>query len=189
MKQITVFLVFFGVAMAAHPVFAATATAVIAGTTEGSIVAGEAIFTETSDGLDVEVKVSGVPAGKHGFHIHENGDCSDAGKAAGGHYNPDNVMHGLVAKDGFEHAHAGDFGNIEVAEDGTGAVKTFIPGLALTGEQHNVIGKALILHEKEDDFGQPTGNAGGRIGCGIITLSEVVAGVAAVSEAVTPDGE
>lgn len=150
--------------------WAATATAVIKGTAEGSLIDGEATFTETDTGLDVEVNIANAPAGKHGFHIHENGSCDDQGKAAGGHYNPDGVMHGMVAKDGFEHAHAGDFGNIEIAADGTGTLNVFIPGLTLTGEQHNVAGKAVILHEKEDDFGQPTGNAGSRIGCGVILL-------------------
>jgi len=152
------------------PAFAAQATAVITGTTEGSPVSGEATFKEVDDGLEIEVKVANVNPGKHGFHIHENASCEDAGKAAGGHYNPDDVDHGLVNKDGFEHAHCGDFGNVEVAEDGTGAWKTFISGLTLTAERHNVAGKAVILHEKEDDFSQPTGNAGGRIGCGLITI-------------------
>jgi Cu-Zn family superoxide dismutase len=154
------------------PVFAATGVAQIAGTAEGSTVTGKAVLTEENSGLKVDVRVEGVPPGNHGFHIHEKGECGDSGKAAGGHYNPDGTMHGFVARDGFEHAHAGDFGNIEVGEDGTGTLSFFMPGLTLTGEQHNVAGKAVILHEKEDDFGQPTGNAGGRIGCGKIELLE-----------------
>ena len=173
MKRIGIVFGVFAFFLAAQPAFAAMATAVIKGTAEGSAVAGAATFTETKDGLDVEVNVSNVPPGKHGFHIHEKGDCSDMGKGAGGHYNPDGVMHGLVTKDGFTHAHAGDFGNIEVAADGTGVLKFSIAGLTLTGEKYNVAGKAVILHEKEDDFGQPTGNAGGRIGCGIITLADM----------------
>jgi len=153
------------------PAFAVQATAVITGTTEGSPVSGEATFKEVDDGLEIEVKVVNVSPGKHGFHIHENGSCGDLGMAAGGHYNPDGVDHGLVNKDGFEHAHCGDFGNIEVGEGGTGTWKTFISGLTLTAPRHNVAGKAVILHEKEDDFSQPTGNAGGRIGCGVITVA------------------
>lgn len=145
------------------------ATAVIKGTQENSTVSGNVFIEEKDGGLEVDVNVAGVPPGKHGFHIHENGDCSDMGKAAGGHYNPDNVMHGLATKDGLSHAHAGDFGNIEVDTSGSGTLKFFMPGLTLTGEKYNVSGKTVILHEKEDDFGQPTGNAGGRIGCGIIT--------------------
>ncbi len=158
--------------LAVSPVLGANATAVIKGTQEGSTISGEATFTEATNGLNIEVKLVNVPPGKHGFHIHEKGDCGDTGNAAGGHYNPDGVMHGMVTKDGFEHAHAGDFGNIKITEDGTGTLKVFIPGLTLIGDKYNVAGRAVILHEKEDDFGQPTGNAGGRIGCGIIAVTD-----------------
>ena len=162
----------FAVVLMASPVFAAKGIALITATQQGSNVNGQATLNEIPTGLEVEVKVANVPPGKHGFHIHEKGSCSDEGKAAGGHYNPDGVAHGLVMKDGFEHAHAGDFGNIEVGPDGTGTLKLVIPGLTLAGEKYNVEGKAVILHEKVDDFGQPTGNAGARIGCGVIMLQD-----------------
>ena len=148
--------------------FATSANTIIKGTSEGSAITGEVTLQEVNGGLEIEAKVSNVPPGKHGFHIHEKGSCEDMGKAAGGHYNPDNVMHGMVMKDGFQHAHPGDLGNIEVAANGTGVLKAFVPNLTLTGDKYNVSGKAMILHEKEDDFSQPTGNAGGRIGCGVI---------------------
>ena len=172
MKKDLIIMGVLGVLCWAQPAWAAKAVALITATQEGSQVNGEAVFEETPEGLDVEVRVANVPPGKHGFHIHDKGDCSDHGNAAGGHYNPDNVMHGLTTKDGFEHAHAGDFGNIEIKEDGTGALKFFVPHLTLTGGKYNVEGKAVILHEKEDDFGQPTGNAGARIGCGVIMLKD-----------------
>ena len=162
----------FAVVLMASPVFAAKGIALITATQQGSNVNGQAALNETPTGLEIEVKVANVPPGKHGFHIHEKGDCSEEGKAAGGHYNPDGVVHGLVTKDGLGHAHAGDFGNIEVGPDGTGVLKLVIPGLTLTGEKYNVEGKAVILHEKADDFGQPTGNAGARIGCGVIMLQD-----------------
>ena len=162
----------FAVVLMASPVFAAKGIALITATQQGSNVNGQATLNETPTGLEIEVKVANVPPGKHGFHIHEKGNCSDEGKAAGGHYNPDGVAHGLVTKDGLQHAHAGDFGNIEVGPDGTGTLKLVIPGLTLTGEKYNVEGKAVILHEKVDDFGQPTGNAGARIGCGVIMLQD-----------------
>ena len=151
--------------------FAATGEAIIKGTKEGSVVAGKAVLTDTPDGLKISVELANVSPGKHAFHIHENGGCGDEGKAAGGHYNPDGTPHGLVTKDGFEHAHAGDFGNIEVGPDGMGKFETVVNGLTLTGGKRNVEGRAFIVHEKEDDFGQPTGNAGGRIGCGEIKVT------------------
>jgi len=152
--------------------FAASAVAVIKGTQENSTVNGEVILTENNDGLLLEFVVENVSPGKHAFHIHEHGSCDEHGNAAGSHYNPENVQHGFLPKDGYTAAHAGDFGNIEAGEDGKGELELFLPGLTLTGVAHNVAGKAVILHEKVDDFGQPTGNAGGRIGCGIISLVE-----------------
>jgi Cu-Zn family superoxide dismutase len=149
--------------------FAAQGKAVIKGTAPDSKISGEVTFTEENGGLTVNAQVANVPPGKHGFHIHEKGSCDDTGKAAGGHFNPDKVSHGFLPKDGRAHAHAGDMGNIEVGQDGVGTLKMFLPGETLKDGPYAVSGKAIILHEKEDDFTtQPTGNAGGRIGCGVI---------------------
>ena len=153
--------------------YAAAGTADLQGTTPASAtISGKAVLTDTPEGLKVTVDLQGVPPGKHGFHIHEGSSCADEGKAAGGHYNPEETTHGLLSKDGFEHAHAGDLGNVDISADGTGKVDAVISGLTLTDGKHNVAGRTFILHEKEDDFGQPTGNAGGRIACGQIKLTE-----------------
>ena len=150
--------------------FAESGKAVIQATAEGSAVSGEAAFTETPEGLQASIKVSNIPPGKHGLHIHQYGNCADGGNAAGGHYNPHGVKHGFLPKDGFEGAHAGDLGNIEVGPDGAGKLELALPGLRLSGGEHSVGGRSVILHEKVDDFGQPLGNAGGRIGCGVIRI-------------------
>jgi len=171
MKMRRFILVFCAMFIFVSQSFAASATAIIRGTTEGSTIFGVAYLTEKNEGLDVQVALLNVPPGKHGFHIHEKGDCSDVGKAAGGHYNPQNVLHGLITRDGMEHAHPGDFGNVEISPTGSGLIQAFVPHLTLTGEKFNVAGLSFILHEKEDDFSQPTGNAGARIGCGIIQLT------------------
>ena len=134
-----------------------------------SIISGIVNFYQTPQGLQANVLVAHVPnPGKHGFHIHANGSCEDAGNAAGGPFNQKNVDHGFFPTAGMEHAHGGDMGNIEIAEDGTGTLQVVLPGASLSEGEFNVMGLAVILHEKEDDFGQPTGNAGGRIACGII---------------------
>ena len=150
---------------------AETGRAVIQGTSEGSSVSGMATLTDTAEGLTVSIHVTGVSPGQHGWHIHQFGGCGDGGNAAGGHYNPEGVQHGFLPKDGFTKAHAGDFGNIDVGPDGTGSLELTLPGLSLSGGTYSVGGRAIILHEKTDDFGQPTGNAGGRIGCGTIVLT------------------
>lgn len=166
-KFTALFFLLFATAFAGC-LWAASAKAVVSGTAEGSSIAGEVTLDETADGLFVKAEISGAPAGLHGFHIHENSSCDDGGKAAGGHFNPDGVQHGDLVHDGFAHAHAGDLGNIEIGADGSGVLEKFLPGLTLGEGKYGVAGKAMILHELPDDFGQPTGNAGGRIGCGLI---------------------
>ena len=150
------------------PSWAGTATATVTGTMPESKISGSAAFNEENGGLTVVAELTNLPPGKHGFHIHENGSCADAGKAAGGHFNPDKMMHGYMPKDGMEHAHPGDMGNLEADADGKATVKVFLAGVSLKDGKYAVMGKSVVVHEKEDDFGQPTGNAGARIGCGII---------------------
>ena len=133
----------------------------------GSALQGEAMFTEVEGGVKIVVTVRGAPAGTHAVHIHEKGDCSapDA-KSAGPHFNPDGHSHGGPTD--AQH-HAGDLGNMEVGADGSGTVEITSSGLSLGDGPRSVVGRAVIVHEKADDFvTQPTGNAGGRIGCGAI---------------------
>lgn len=147
-----------------------TGHAVIKGTDPLSDIEGEVTFYETNEGLRIHAKLMGTPEGKHGFHIHEFGDLGNAGKNAGGHYNPEETSHGYVPREGIARAHAGDLGNIVIAEDGRGELDVTVKGLKLTGGKYNVAGRAIIVHEKEDDYGQPTGNAGNRIAAGSILL-------------------
>ena len=159
------------VLMAAAPAFAESGKAVLRGTTEGSSVSGTAVLTDTPEGLKITISVEHVAPGQHGLHVHQFGRCDDGGQAAGGHYNPDGVKHGYLPNDGFEQAHAGDLGNIEVGDDGTGSLELIVPNLRLSGGRYTVGGRSIILHDKVDDFGQPLGNAGSRIGCGAIVVT------------------
>lgn len=142
----------------------------VRGTQEGSSVQGRLDLTSEGDGLRIKGRIEGLAPGKHGFHIHEYGDCSDTGKAAGGHYNPHGADHGYLPDGGPGAAHAGDLGNLEAGADGVALVDLYAPSLTLSLGPHPVAGRAFIVHEKEDDFGQPVGNAGGRVGCGCIQL-------------------
>lgn len=148
-----------------------SASARINATAAEASLDGDVRILETDKGVVVYAFLSDVvTAGNHGIHIHAEGSCEEEGKAAGGHFNPDGVGHGLLPNDGHQNAHVGDMGNIEIDETGFGRLQVFLPDASLTEGKYNVTGKAIIVHEKADDFGQPTGNAGGRIGCGIITL-------------------
>ncbi len=134
----------------------------------GSKLSGKATLTETEGGVHVLLSVEGVtPGGDHGAHVHEKGDCSAPdGASAGGHFNPQANEHALpsVAK-----RHLGDLGNLTIGKDGKGSIDITIPGANLkAGDLNSFAGKAIIIHAKKDDGGQPTGNAGGRIGCGVI---------------------
>jgi len=148
--------------------WSATATAILKGTASESKIAGTVTLTEEKGGLTVVAKVLNAPPGAHGFHIHAIGNCGDMGKAAGGHFNPDKSPHGLYPMDGPMKAMAGDMGNVVVGLDGTGDFFVFMPGLTLKDGKYAVNGLSIIMHEKKDDFSQPSGNAGGRIACGII---------------------
>jgi Cu-Zn family superoxide dismutase len=150
---------------------AETGRAVIAGTQPDSKLAGELKLEETDAGLRIEVTLTGAPPGEHGFHVHQFGSCAGAGKAAGGHYNPDGVKHGSLQKDGPTGAHAGDLGNLRVQPDGSASFTVTLEPLTLSGARYPVAGRAVILHAQPDDFGQPTGNAGARIGCGTIVIA------------------
>ncbi len=134
----------------------------------GSKLAGKATLSEVDGGVKVVLSVEGVkPGGEHGAHVHEKGDCSAPdGASAGGHFNPQGNDHALptVAK-----RHLGDLGNLTIAKDGKGSLEITIPGANLkAGDPNSFAGKSIIVHAKKDDGGQPTGNAGGRIGCGVI---------------------
>ena len=142
--------------------------------TQGNTVQGTVHFEKDMGEMHVQVHVTGLTPGKHGFHIHETGDCSapDA-SSAGGHFNPDAKPHG--APNAGEH-HAGDLGNVEA--DSTGMAMADLHSTSLTLEGPNsIIGKAVIVHGGEDDLkSQPAGNAGPRVACGVIPKKAAAAG-------------
>lgn len=136
----------------------------------GSQVAGEANFTEEANGVvRFELTVENLSAGEHAVHLHEKGDCSaEDASSAGGHWNPTMKPHGKRG-DGSSY-HKGDVGNMTVGNDGKGTLSLTIEGWSIGGaDSTNIVGKSVIVHEKADDFTtQPTGNAGGRLSCGVI---------------------
>ena len=137
----------------------------------GSDFNGEVYFSQIGDKLIMEGKFTGLtPNGTHAIHLHENADCSsDDGMSAGGHWNPTGEAHGeWDHEDGF---HQGDIGNLVADENGE-ATLTFQTDRWCIGcddDTMNIIGTSIIVHEAPDDFvSQPTGDAGGRIGCGVV---------------------
>jgi Cu-Zn family superoxide dismutase len=138
--------------------------------TKGNSVHGIVTFEETNNGVRVTAKLTGLKPGKHGFHIHEFGDISsDDGSSAGGHFNPSGMPHSSPMN---EKRHAGDMGNVEADSAGTVNLEYIDKVMKLNGE-YSIIGHSIIVHEKVDDLTtQPTGNAGGRIGYGVIGIAK-----------------
>jgi Cu-Zn family superoxide dismutase len=134
----------------------------------GSSVKGQAEFLVSSGKVTMTVTLTGLTPGSHAIHLHEKGDCSDPeAKSAGAHWNPTNAQHGRWGEGSF---HRGDIGNL-VANAAGEATLTFATDLWTIGGDAgtDVIGRSVVIHDKADDFQtQPTGNAAGRIGCGVI---------------------
>jgi superoxide dismutase, Cu-Zn family len=161
---------------ATEPAPVTSAVAVISPTT-GHETAGLVTFTAVDGGVKVTADVTGLTPGNHGFHIHEFGDISDAAKAmsTGGHYDPAVTHHHALVTadmpDGTSH-HAGDLGNLVADSSGKAHLDITLQGASLMGPANPIVGRAVIIHEKSDDGGQPVGNAGGRVGQGVIGIAK-----------------
>lgn len=145
-----------------------TAVAQMAPTT-GHHAAGAVTFSEVEGGIRVVATFVGMLRGEHGFHIHEEGDCSTGdGTSAGGHWNPEDVDH--AGRDAAIR-HVGDLGNISADADGV-AQADFVDNILTFDGANSIIAKGFILHADEDDLiSQPNGAAGIRISCGVIVLT------------------
>ena len=131
---------------------------------------GTVTVTGAPKGVLLRVEAKGLPAGWHGMHFHEKGDCSDAKFAnSGGHvHQGDKAIHGLLNKDAND---GGDLPNVFVTSDGSLNVELYSTLSSLKGGHHQVKladadGFAIVLHAAPDDYtSQPIGGAGARIAC------------------------
>lgn len=131
---------------------------------------GTAKLTEEAHGVRIVVSVDGLPAGRHGFHVHEAGHCDPPDfTSAGGHFAPDGRSHGMENPAG---PHAGDLPNVRVGADGRGSGEVLNPRLTLEGSNGSLLqaeGTSLVIHEQEDDYyTDPSGDSGDRIACGVV---------------------
>jgi Cu-Zn family superoxide dismutase len=139
--------------------------------TAGNKVTGTVTFTEEADGVRVQANLTGLTPGKHGFHVHEFGDCSAPDlTSAGGHFNPTNKPH--AGPDATER-HEGDMGNIEADASGNAKLDYVDHHISLTNDEQSVIGRSVVVHAKADDLkSQPAGDSGARIACGVIGIAK-----------------
>jgi Cu-Zn family superoxide dismutase len=154
--------------LAAVPASAQTAEAALK-SADGKDVGGVQL-TQTPTGVLLKASVEGLPPGEHAFHVHAVGKCDPPFDSAGGHFNPDGKKHGLMAPEGH---HAGDMPNLHIPQSGELVVEVLNPAVTLEQGKPNSVfgpnGTAIVIHAGVDDYKtDPTGNAGGRIACGVI---------------------
>lgn len=136
--------------------------------TANNMAMGNIRFSPASNGVRVYGTVSGLEANSvHAIHIHEKPDCGNMGEAAGGHFNPMKTLHGNPID---MNSHSGELPNITANANGVATLDFVNPRISLaTDAPQSVYNHAIIVHAKADDYhSQPSGNAGGRIACGII---------------------
>jgi Cu-Zn family superoxide dismutase len=154
--------------LAAGPAFAQTGNATLKNA-DGKEV-GRAELSQLPDGVLIRLSVKGLPPGEHAFHVHGTGKCEPPFTSAGGHFNPGSKKHGIMASAGH---HAGDMPNLHIPADGTLSVEVVNAAVTLEKGKPNSLyganGTALIIHAGKDDYkSDPTGEAGGRIACGVV---------------------
>ncbi|KAJ8266664.1 hypothetical protein GJAV_G00133210 [Gymnothorax javanicus] len=149
------------------------AVCVLKGTGE---VTGTVHFAQGSgcDPVKVTGEITGLTPGEHGFHVHQFGDNTNGCISAGPHFNPHKKTHGGPTD---EVRHVGDLGNVTAGADGVAKIEIVDKMLTLTGPD-SIIGRTMVIHEKADDLGKgndeeslKTGNAGGRLACGVIGIT------------------
>ena len=148
------------------------AVAVIKPTGSNS-VAGTIWFDKAGDDVRVHGDFTGLaPNSTHAVHIHEFGDQSSAdGAAAGSHYDPEGTKHHGKPGDTEPH-HPGDLGNVTADATGKASLDVTLKGISIAGMKDPILGRGVVIHANADDFSQPVGNAGGRLGVGVIGIAK-----------------
>jgi superoxide dismutase, Cu-Zn family len=149
---------------------ATTAIATISATVPDTALTGTAEFVQQNGKVKLVFSITCAKMANKSVavHLHEMGDCGDMGKMAHGHWNPTSQQHGKWGSSSF---HSGDIGNVSLDATGKGTLEMetdlwSIGGAATT----DILNRSVIVHGGVDDFTtQPTGNAGSRIGCGVIS--------------------
>jgi Cu-Zn family superoxide dismutase len=134
---------------------------------------GVVSISESPNGLVFTPKLTDLPPGPHGYHVHEASSCAPnekdgkkvAAGAAGGHYDPSGSKQHLGPTGA---GHLGDLPPLVVGGDGRATVAVTAPRMKSLAD---VKGKALMIHAGGDNYADkpaPLGGGGERIACGVI---------------------
>ncbi|KAJ0061587.1 hypothetical protein NL108_005700 [Boleophthalmus pectinirostris] len=143
-----------------------------AGETSGTVY-----FAQEEDSATVHItgEIKGLAPGQHGFHVHAFGDNTNGCISAGPHFNPYNKNH---AGPNDKERHIGDLGNVTAGADNIAKIDITDNVISLRGRD-SIIGRTMVIHEGVDDLGKggneeslKTGNAGGRLACGVIGITQ-----------------
>jgi len=131
---------------------------------------GTARLRSTKEGVAISMRVNDLPPGLHAVHIHATGKCEGpAFASAGGHFNPENMKHGLKNPDG---PNAGDLPDLYVNKDGVGQYQVLVQNVTLSDGKHSILDpepRAIVIHATADDnLSDPAGNSGDRIACAVL---------------------
>jgi Cu-Zn family superoxide dismutase len=134
--------------------------------TKGNHVSGTVTFLAHDDGVAVHAVLTGVPQGAHALHVHMVGDCSAAdATSAGGPF--------ALSADANANAIWGGLGEVTpMSADGTASIDVVVPDATLEGER-SILGRSVVVHARGNDLSKPPdGNAGPRLGCGVIGVQK-----------------
>jgi Cu-Zn family superoxide dismutase len=171
MKPNKVFAIVLPVCVMALALASAAKTLVHLKDAAGKSVGTALLWKDGAGGVGMELKFENLPPGEHALHFHQNAKCDAPDfKSAGPHFNPDGKKHGLENPEGH---HAGDMANFTVDANGKASFRVVNKDVSLGTDSHSLFtngGTAIVIHAKADDMKtDPSGNAGDRIACGVIT--------------------
>ena len=133
---------------------------------------GTITATDSQFGLILTPRLSNIPQGIHGFHVHQNPDCGHAmpggqpmaALAAGGHYDPAKTN---IHAGPYGNGHLGDLPVLYVDKEGRASLPVLAPRLKAA----DLNGRSLMIHAGGDNYSdlpEKLGGGGGRIACGAV---------------------